>query len=78
MANSNGTISALSNTGTALSPATGYMATTGIPGGIAIDVSGNVWMTDSTNNTVTEVLGAAAPVAPLAASLTAGSPATRP
>jgi ligand-binding sensor domain-containing protein len=71
IANANGSVSALSNAGTALSPGTGYPAavTASSTGGIAVDLSGNVWVTSSGGNTVTEILGAAAPVAPLSTSL---------
>jgi len=71
IANTNGSVSALSNTGTALSPGTGYpaAATSSSSGGIAVDLSGDVWVTSSSGNTVTEILGAAAPVAPLSTSL---------
>jgi hypothetical protein len=66
IANSNGTVSALSNTGTALSPSTGYAASSAAStsGGIAVDLSGNVWVTNNSGNGVTEILGAAAPIAP--------------
>lgn len=71
IANANGTVSALSNSGAALSPSTGFSAaaTASTTGGIAVDLSGNVWVTSSSGNTVTEILGAAAPVAPLSTSL---------
>ncbi len=80
IANANNTITQLSNSGTALSPATGYTGG-GInaPTGIAIDAAGSVWVTNSGNNTVTHIFGGAAPtVTPIsfaAASLTQG---TRP
>jgi len=69
-------ISAFSNTGVALSGSAGYQAA-GIsnPRGIAIDASGNVWITNFTGNSVTEFLGAAAPtVTPI----TPGSHGQRP
>ena len=71
IANANGTVSALSNTGTALSPSTGYTASgaASASGGIAVDLSGNVWVTNNSGNGVTEILGAAAPVAPPSTSL---------
>ncbi len=71
VANANGSVSAISHTGTALSPGTGYAvgAHASTSGGIAIDLSGNVWVTNNAGNTVTEMLGAAAPVAPLSTSL---------
>lgn len=63
-ANADGSISHLSNTGTAISPATGYIsngATAAV--GIAIDASGNVWTTDNYVNSIFEYVGAASPVA---------------
>ncbi len=69
-------ISAFNNDGTAISPATGYQPSsqtaidpvvvghTGLqsPHGLAIDGSGNVWVTNFTANSVTLVLGLATPV----------------
>jgi hypothetical protein len=71
IANANGTVSAISNTGAALSSSAGYSASAAAStsGGIAVDLSGNVWVTSSSGNTVTEILGAAAPVAPPSTSL---------
>lgn len=71
IANANGTVSALSNDGIALSPSTGYAASGAVStsGGITVDLSGNVWVTNSSGNGVTEILGTAAPVAPLSTSL---------
>jgi len=78
-ANGNGTVSALSNSATAVTPATGYSgAGLSTPGGIAVDLSGNVWVTNTSDNSATEVLGVAAPVAPLSTSLTNGTTGGRP
>jgi hypothetical protein len=83
VANNNGTISALTNTGAAISPSTGYTAS-GVAsdftnfGGIAIDLSGSVWVTNSADGSVTQVLGVAAPVAPLSTSLANGTTGARP
>jgi streptogramin lyase len=69
----NGSISELSNSGALLSGANGYQP----PGyvtspGIAIDGSGDVWLANSNGNSVTELIGAAAPViTPIAAGLPA-------
>jgi len=66
-ANSDGSVSRFSNTGAAISPATGFIsdgATAGV--GIAIDPSGNVWTSDNYVNSIFEYVGAAAPtVVPL-------------
>jgi hypothetical protein len=83
VANDNGTISALTNAGSAISPGTGYTAS-GVAakytngGGLAIDLSGSVWVTNSADGSVTEVLGVAAPVAPLSTSLANGTTGARP
>jgi hypothetical protein len=77
VANSAGTVSVLSNTGAAVSPSTGYSGPGSKPSGIAIDISGSVWIPSSTANTVTRILGVAAPVVPLAAGA-AGTPGTEP
>ena len=68
-ANTDGSISHLSNSGAAISPASGYLApaATGEVG-IAIDASGNVWTTDAWPNSagnysLFEYIGAAGPTA---------------
>ncbi|HTH54191.1 MAG TPA: NHL repeat-containing protein [Edaphobacter sp.] len=61
-ANSDGSISRFSNTGTAITPPTGFVsdgATAEV--GIAIDLSGNVWTSDNYVNSLFEYIGAAAP-----------------
>ena len=64
--NGNNTISLYSNTGLALSPATGFTdSSLSAPSGMAVDLSGSVWITNKSNNSVTRILGAAAPAAPL-------------
>jgi Bacterial Ig-like domain (group 3) len=62
--NSNNTISVVDASGAAVTPSTGYQGG-GISGGasIAVDNSGSVWIANSANNTVTKVIGGAAPVA---------------
>lgn len=67
-ANLDGSVSHFADSGTALSPATGYVtpgATAAV--GIAVDASGNVWMTDFYVNSLFEYVGAASPtVVPMA------------
>jgi sugar lactone lactonase YvrE len=48
------------------------------PGGVAIDVSGNVWVSDSQSNTVHEIIGGAAPAEPLANAVQSATPGTEP
>jgi hypothetical protein len=65
--NTNGTVTLFANDGTALSPSNGFTDTSlSTPGGIAIDLGGSVWIANEGNNSVTRILGAAAPAAPLA------------
>jgi ligand-binding sensor domain-containing protein len=73
VANANGTLSVLSNAGAAVSPSSGYSGPGSMPAGIAIDTSGSVWIPSSTANTVTRILGAAAPVVPLATGAASGT-----
>jgi sugar lactone lactonase YvrE len=56
--------SAAATPGRALSPPGGWLADAGmlVPFGIAIDASGNLWISNSGNNTITEVVGMATPV----------------
>ena len=59
-------VSLFSNAGAALSPSTGFTgAPLSTPSGIAVDLSGSVWITNKGSNSVTRILGAAAPAAPL-------------
>ena len=79
IANSNGSVSELANTGAALSPATGFTgAGLSTLGGIVVDLSGNVWVANASDNSVTEILGVAAPVAPLATAVANGTTGARP
>jgi streptogramin lyase len=71
-ANSAGTVSELNNTGTAVSPSTGYSGPGSKPAGIAIDISGSVWIPSNTANSVTRIIGVAAPVVPLATGAASG------
>jgi hypothetical protein len=67
MTNTNGTVSLFANSGTPLSPSTGFTDTSlAAPSGVAIDLAGSVWIANQGNNSVTRFLGAAAPAAPLA------------
>jgi subtilase family serine protease len=73
VANTGGTVSELRNAGSAVSPSTGYSGPGSTPGGIAIDISGSVWIPSNSANTVTRILGAAAPVVPLATAASSGA-----
>jgi CSLREA domain-containing protein len=79
IANANATVSVLNNAGAAVSGASGYPTTgTGTPGGLTIDLSGNVWMANKTTGTVTEMIGAATPVAPVSTALQNGTMGAKP
>jgi streptogramin lyase len=77
VANTAGTLSVVNNAGTAVSPSTGYAGAGSTPAGVAIDIAGSVWIPSSTANTVTRVIGVAAPVEPLAEGA-ASSPGVQP
>jgi hypothetical protein len=63
VANGNGSLSLFNSSGTAQSPSTGLApGTTSSPSGIAIDNAGSLWVANGGNNSITEVIGAAAPV----------------
>jgi streptogramin lyase len=57
-----------SNAASAISAAGGIMDPTllSTPSGIAVDPGGSVWIANTGNSTVTRILGAAGPAAPLA------------
>ena len=86
IANGGNSVSSFSNSGTALSPATGYGATTSAtptpynaPSSIAIDQAGSIWITNSGGNSVTRIFGSAAPaVAPLVTGPANGTTGTKP
>ncbi|WP_150110570.1 beta strand repeat-containing protein [Granulicella mallensis] len=79
-ANANNSVSVLSSTGTAVTPSTGYQGG-GIstPTGIIIDNSGSVWIPNKGNNSVTKIIGGAAPVVtPTVTGTTNNTLGTRP
>jgi len=89
---SNNSLAEISNSGTFISTSTGFTGAAGTttatpttslntPTDIAIDPSGNVWVTNNTNSVVTEFIGAATPVVtPIVANLLSpyGTPASKP
>jgi sugar lactone lactonase YvrE len=74
--NASGTVSMLTNAG--VPAATINDASFSGTTSIAIDISGTVWVTNATNNTVDEIIGGAAPSAPLANAVQNNTPGTRP
>ncbi|SNS41835.1 hypothetical protein SAMN05421770_101887 [Granulicella rosea] len=79
IANANGTVSTLTNTG---APANATpVATAGnlAPASLTIDAAGSLWIANTANNTVTEVVGEAAPiVAPTVTAVTNNTLGTEP
>ena len=76
--NGNDTISLFSNAGATLSPTGGFAAPLSGPAGIAIDQSGSVWIANKTNSTLTRILGAASPAAPLSTAAANNTTGARP
>ncbi len=77
--NGNNTVSEFSNSGSAMSPSGGFKdSSLSAPAGIAIDLGGSVWVVNNGNNSVTRILGAAAPVAPLSTAAENGATGARP
>ncbi len=69
IANGNNTLSLFANSGTPLSPSGGFAdPSLSSPAGIAVDLAGSVWITNKAGNSLTRILGAAVPVAPIATS----------
>jgi hypothetical protein len=78
-----GLLSEFTNGGTAITASTGYTSSTLIsnttPIGIAIDGSGDLWVTNNGNSSVTEFIGAGVPVVtPLAVGVKNSTLGTRP
>jgi hypothetical protein len=77
--NSNGSVSLFADSTTALSPSSGFTDTSlSTPSGIAIDLGGSVWIANKGNNSVTRILGAAGPAAPLATAAANKSTGAKP
>jgi hypothetical protein len=77
--NGNGSVSEFSNGGVAISSGAGFTdSSLSTPSGIAVDLGGSVWIANKGNNSVTRILGAAAPVAPLATAAANGTTGAKP
>jgi hypothetical protein len=76
----NAYVSEFTNSGTALTPSTGYVGGfTAVGARLAIDSSGSVWLPESSANAVVQMIGVATPViTPLVAAAKAGTPAAKP
>ncbi len=65
--NGNSSVSLFTDAGAPLSPSGGFTdPSLSTPSGVAVDLGGSVWIANTGNNSVTRILGAAVPVAPLA------------
>ena len=75
-----GALSLFSNSASVISPSGGIMDPTllSTPGGIAVDLGGSVWIANKGNNSVTRILGGAAPAAPLATAAANGTTGAKP
>jgi len=77
--NGNNSVSLLSNSGVVLSPSNGFVGVSlSTPTGIAIDLGGSVWIADKGNNSVTRLLGAAAPAAPISTATASQTTGAKP
>jgi hypothetical protein len=76
VANGNGAVTVVSTPDTVVSTTQGSTSAGG--SAVAIDLSGNVWVTNAAANSVDEIVGGAAPAQPLATAVQNGTPGTRP
>jgi hypothetical protein len=76
VANGNGAVTVVSTPDTVVSTTQG--STSAAPAAVAIDLSGNVWLTNAAANSVDEIIGGAAPTQPLATAVQNGTPGTNP
>jgi hypothetical protein len=76
----NNAVSLFSNAAAAISPSGGIADPTllSTPTGIAIDLAGSVWIANKGNNTLTRILGAAVPAAPIATSAANNTTGAKP
>lgn len=74
-----GSLSALTSAGAPASNPVAFAAGIGTPASVSIDAAGSLWLANPANNTVTEVIGAAAPtVAPAVTAVINKTMGTRP
>jgi hypothetical protein len=76
VANGNGAVTVVSTPDTVVSTTQG--STSAAASSLAIDNSGNVWVANPTTNTVDEIIGGAAPTAPLANAVLNNAPGAKP
>jgi CSLREA domain-containing protein len=79
IANGNNSVSLFADSGSPLSPSGGFTdPSLSTPTGIAIDLGGSVWIANRGNSSVTRILGAAAPAAPLSTAAANNTTGARP
>jgi hypothetical protein len=79
VANGNASVSQFTNAGVPLSPAGGFTGgSLSAPTGIAVDQAGDVWVSNGGNNSITELIGAGTPVAPVTAAVTNATAGGKP
>ena len=79
VANGNASVSQFTNLGTAISPTGGYTGGgLSAPTGVAVDQAGNVWVSNGGNNSITEIVGAATPAAPVTQAVTNNTVGAKP
>jgi len=76
--NANNSISVFGSSGSPVSSTAHAGDQLNAPSNIAIDISGNVWIANHGSNSITKVLGAAAPTIPLATGVANSAPGTEP
>jgi hypothetical protein len=76
VANGNGSTVVFTNTGAIVSTTQGSTSAGG--SGVAIDISGNIWVTNAAANSVDKIIGGAAPVSPLAKAVQNATPGAKP
>ena len=76
VANGNGSTVVFTNTGAIVATTQGSTSAGG--SGVVIDISGNIWVTNSAANSVDKIIGGAAPVAPLANAVVSATPGAKP
>jgi secreted PhoX family phosphatase len=76
----NNAVSLFSNAGAPISPSGGIAdpSVLSTPSGVAVDVAGSVWIANKGSNSVTRILGGAAPAAPLATAAATNTTGAKP
>ncbi|MEO6922845.1 MAG: hypothetical protein ABI142_03385, partial [Bryocella sp.] len=73
-----GTTGAYANGGFSGQSGSNTSSVYGSPHGVAVDLAGNVWVSNSSANTIVQIVGAAAPAAPLSIAVLNSTTGVRP